>query len=511
MQFPTMMFGFFWIKAFIVVLLLVASEIPCCFAGSTRLSLKQKQQQAQQQPMPTQAQQRYADNEIMALIHFNMATYIDDNDGDPTCNVHNWENMSQYPSTFAPTQLDTDQWATVFTKLGAKHAVLTAKHGCGFILWPTKIPLNTTHAYTYKSNVDILQSFTQSMIAKNIGTGFYYSMTNNFYINLIHNTYGTTYLPGQVQVTQTQFETMALGHLQELWTNYATNLTEIWFDGGYTTSMKERIQSLVEKYQPNAAIFGGYGISKNPIAWIGTESGFPDGDDVWSTGCSGVGQINSTLWCPKGCDTTLQVDDTWFYDSTKAIRSLSDMVNVYHATVGRNGVLELGIHIDKTGKIASDHATRYEQLGSYIKQCYGTPLQSFHNITTRNTDKNNIVLQWSQPITVDRIILREDQMTGGQRVTSYRLFVQVETGPPHKQMWILFSSGQSIGNKRIDINPNYNTTKIMKLHLKIDNAIDTPIFREISLFAPCPNPDEFQQQWSLHQSNTTIITAITAQ
>lgn len=37
----------------------------------------------------------------------------------------------------------------------------------------------------------------------------------------------------QVRVTQAEFEAIALAQVTELWSRFG-NLTEIWFDGGYT-------------------------------------------------------------------------------------------------------------------------------------------------------------------------------------------------------------------------------------------------------------------------------------
>ena len=45
-----------------------------------------------------------------------------------------------------------------------------------------------------------------------------------------HEVQNTTLLPGQVLVTQAQFEDIAFESVKELWTLYG-NLTEIWFDG----------------------------------------------------------------------------------------------------------------------------------------------------------------------------------------------------------------------------------------------------------------------------------------
>ena len=221
-----------------------------------------------------------------------MATFYQD--GDPGCTSDNWiggagSGGSGDPASFNPLNLDTDQWASSMVDLGAKHAVLTAKHGCGHLLWPTQVTLPNGDDYTYcvgKENSsydgDLLAKFTESMDRAGIGHGFYYSLTNNFFLDVqSHSVQNSTLLPGQQLVTQEEFEAIALGHVEELWSNYG-DLTEIWWvvgglvgwscvhqthptpprpthrlDGGYTTDMKDAITELLEKLQPNAGVFGG--------------------------------------------------------------------------------------------------------------------------------------------------------------------------------------------------------------------------------------------------------------
>jgi alpha-L-fucosidase len=457
-------------------------------------------------PLPTKAQQIYADHEIMALIHFNMGTYYEN--GDPACNKGNWLGLegSHNPAMFNPYLLDTDQWAAVLQRLGAKHAVLTAKHGCGFLLWPTKVPLknaatNQTQSYDYAVGrpgisafqADLLEQFVSSMRKVGMGVGFYYSLKNNFLVNMKdHHFINATLMPGQVLMTKEDYEEMVLGHLRELWTNYG-QLTEHWFDFGYTQSIQARLEALLQELQPTMMVWRGQGITNNTVAWVGTESGFPIGDDIWSTGCEGQdpGHPDDHEWCPKGCDTTLQDNDLWFYSPGKSIRSLQVMVNLYHKTVGRNGVLELDVAVDRTGRIQHDHAQRYMELGDYIKACYGKPLASWK-------DQKGYLLEYSmsQPMILDRIMLREDQWQGGQRVRQYAVYVQLASTDGNDSI-MLFSRGHSIGNKRIDvanIGPSVYATepvKVTKIRIHVEVATDIPWFREIAIFAPCPDPNKF--------------------
>ena len=66
----------------------------------------------------------------------------------------------------------------------------------------------------------------------------------------------------------------------------------------------------------------------SPIGWVGTESGLPGGEEIWSTGGMDASASASSQWMPKACDTTLQIGDTWFIEPDMPIRSLRDMIHV---------------------------------------------------------------------------------------------------------------------------------------------------------------------------------------
>jgi alpha-L-fucosidase len=129
--------------------------------------------------------------------------------------------LTNDPKTYNPAKLDTDQWMGVMKDLGAKHATITAKHGCGFLLWPTKSTLPDGSAYGYDVGHgfgrNVLKEFTESADKAGIGHGFYYSLTNNFYLNVHSHVAGKgPALPKQQLVTQSQFEEIALAQVTEL-------------------------------------------------------------------------------------------------------------------------------------------------------------------------------------------------------------------------------------------------------------------------------------------------------
>ena len=467
--------------------------------------------------LPTQGQIEYQTREIVALIHFNMATFV--RDGDPGCQQDNWNkgaNCSD-PATFNPVLLDTDQWMESITALGAKSAVLTAKHGSGYCLWPTQVPLPTGDPYTYcvgkpasAIKHDVLAQFVQSANKARVGHGFYYSLTNNFYLNVLrHYVSKTPPLPGQIKVTQAQFERIALAQVTELWSNYG-NLSEIWFDGGYTTDMKANITSLLLRKQPSAAAFGGLGISPNPVRWVGTESGLPSGP-LWSTGTSGAGDPRATQWDSAGCDTTLQNGDHWFWTPTAGIRSLQELIQVYHHTVGSNGVLELDFAIDRDGLVNSAHAARYKEFGDWIRTCYGKPLAQMNSSssgggvptvayeqngggggggrvpigadddkTTAATPVLELTLPDGAASNVDRVAVREN-LAFGQRVLAYEVSARVQG------KWQPFASGTAVGNKQIHVRQDGPVmADAFRLNITQTTNNTVPYLSLFAVYAPCP-------------------------
>lgn len=436
--------------------------------------------------LPTPPQLRYQQGEIAALIHFNMATFV--RDGDPGCAKGNWNTKAPYaaglsrdPATFDPQQLDVDNWIESINAVGAKSAILTTKHGCGFLLWPTNTTFTKSDPYSYHAAVDVLQLYQDAMERAKIPHGFYYSLKDSFYMNVLGNKVQTQrpLLPGQVNVTQQEFESIAVAQLQEIWTRYG-NLGEVWFDGGYEEDLKPRLAAMLAEHQPQAVAFNGYGIYANPVKWAGTTHGGPKAP-IWSTGCSNgrgkhIGDPDSTQWCPAGVGRTLQQGDHWYYEPGMAVRSVAEMADLYHATVGQNCVMELDFAIDRTGRVHPTHAARYKEFGDWIRQCYGSPVASNFTVSKRNLE---YMLHFDKPTSIDRVMIQEDQ-SKGQHIRNYT----VEVTTMQTNEWLVLSTGQSVGNKRIDVAKMYINATAVKL--TIQHAVGAVTLKAFSAYGECP-------------------------
>lgn len=434
-------------------------------------------------PVPTASQLAWQKHEIAGLIHFNADTFAL-TDGDPSCNPSNWNsgtNMSN-PAVFAPSNLNFSNWLESLQILGAGHTILTAKHGCGYLLSNTNVTLPNGQRYPYavargtNFPFDVLHAYVAAMRGAGLGWGFYYSTGNNFFLNTYNfQVQAGPLLPGQGNVTQAQYESIVLQQVTELWTQYG-NLTEIWFDHGYGTDLQQAIMALLQRFQPTAVGFGGYGVTNNSARWVGTESGAPP-YPVWSTGTDNQGDPNSPVWCPAVSDTTLQEGDHWFYLPQVAVRTLGELIPVYHATVGQNCLLELDFAIDTTGNVHPTHATQYQALGNWIRTCYGSPVAATSGV---NVTTLTLSLGATAPA-VDRVIIQEDQ-TFGQRVRAYA----IDFLPQGSSTWEPFSTGSSIGNKRIDLGSAV-PVQASALRLVITGAAAPPIISNFAAFRPCPS------------------------
>lgn len=446
-------------------------------------------------PIPTPQQLKYQ-GAMSALIHFGMATFF--HDGDPGCDRDNWNGCdprggcnSSDVKSFSPTNLNVSNWVDSFKALGVTSAVLTAKHGCGFLAWETATTLPDGSPYRYHISAEqaTAKKFVAATAAAGIGHGFYYSLTNNFFLNVkSHNVQPpSTLLPGQANVTQAQFEDLALAQVEELWTQFG-DLTEIWLDGG-CGAMCDRVGALVKATHARGAVaFNGGGVSDSPVRWCGTEGGQPvrTGGPVWSTAAcpdmwcgsgSGSGSPPNTsgaIWYPSGIDVTLQQGDRWFFTPGAPLHPLADLVSFYHNSVGMNGHLEIDFAISRTGEVDPLHAAAYAGFGAWIRSCYASPVAS----SSLPAGATSFVLDLgAAAVSIDRVRMLEDQ-TAGQLIFSY--VVEAKVGGT----WQPFSAGESIGATRIDIaaSPVVATA----LRCSITAAFGVPTGLRLDAFAPQP-------------------------
>ena len=121
--------------------------------------------------------------------------------------------------------------------------------------------------------------------------------------------------------------------------------------------------------------------------------------------------------------------DQWFYDENIGIRSLGELQDVYHSTVGHNSFLMMDFAIAPSGLVAGEQLARYQEFGDWMRDCYQGrgkvagveyPRGSTADLTSSSLHTSggtattggraSLELRWGVPRLIDRVVLREDQV-----------------------------------------------------------------------------------------------------
>lgn len=437
-------------------------------------------------PKPNPDVLAWTKRELGAFFSFNMISELPKESNTQYFCIHvGGDAQSVVPVTdFNPSLIDLDNWLDAAVSFGAKYAILTAQHCSGFSMWPTDIYDSTGFHYNYSikyasfrnGEYDVVKAFIDSCKKHNVAPGIYYSLNQNFYLNVasgqVMNT--STLDPGQVRVSQDLYNKIALAQMTELWTNYG-ELSELWFDGGCIPGLEEAIGALSNKLQPHAVYFGG--CSKvNNIRWVGTESGEPS-YPIWSTttetnsACDyGHGYLNGTVFCPAETDTTLQLFGKWFYRKGDGYKNLDTLKTTYMKSVGQNTNLLLNVAANSSGLIPDAARDIYKSFGDWIRSCFGTP------VAKTSGSGYSFTLHLDKSTTgITKVSVSEDQ-ADGEMVTQFNITAMGSDGVIHP----IVNNGQSIGNKYIaDLEQPLMVTSV---ELKIITAYDTPTISDFSVY-----------------------------
>ncbi len=441
-------------------------------------------------PLPSPAQVDWQEMEFNAFVHFNMNTFTN----------MEWGTGAERPEQFQPTELDCRQWARVCKEAGMKGIILTAKHHDGFCLWPSSLTEHSVKNSPWKDGQgDVVRELADACREYGLKMGIYLSPWDRN-----HPDYGT---PAYLDYFR--------GQLRELLTNYG-EIFEVWFDGAnggtgwYGGADEERTVdrktyydwpttiALVRELQPQAVIFSDAGPD---VRWVGNENGYAD-ETNWSPlrrdefypGSPNyqeltAGHPDGTHWVPAECDVSIRPG--WYYhpEQDTAVKTLDHLLDIYYRSVGRNGVLLLNLPVDTRGLVHEADASRLSAFGEAIRADFAVDLATGAQVSASATrdgqhlpamlldqDKHtywatpdsvaaaSVELEWDEPVTLNRVLLREF-IPLGQRVTTFRVSA---AGPDGN--WSVLHEGTTVGYKRI-LRLADTTTRRLKVELAGKGAL----------------------------------------
>jgi len=446
-------------------------------------------------PVPTTQQVAWQRGELTLFVHFGVNTFSD----------REWGDGKEDPRSFNPTQLDARQWARAAKAMGARIAILTAKHHDGFCLWPSKFTDHSVKSSPWKDGKgDIVREFVDACRAEGIKPGLYLSPWDRH-----EKSYGDS----------PRYNEYYLNQLTELLTQYGP-IAEVWFDGACAEGPNGKKQhydfpayfAMVRKLQPTAVMFSDAGPD---VRWIGNEKGTA-GDPCWSTvdpakwvepgkAADGLRDANrflqhgdegGSVWRPGESDVSIRPG--WFYHAKEddKVRSLDNLIDLYFKSVGRNSLLLLNVPPTPTGLMHETDVKRLGELGARLAAMFKTDLAASKAATASNvregyapanaTDADPdtywatddalttgwLEIDLGQPTTFD-VACAQEAIQLGQRVAAYHL--EYRDG----EAWKTFATGTTIGHKKLDRFPAVTARHV---RLVIDRALACPTIQSFKLF-----------------------------
>ena len=400
---------------------------------------------------------RWQDMEMYAFIHYSLNTYTD----------QEWGFGNEDPKLFNPSQLDCRQWARVCKQAGMRGIIFTAKHHCGFCMWPSAFTEYSVKNSPWKNGEgDVVRELADACREEGLEFAVYLSPWDRN-----HPEYGR---PAYVEYFRNQ--------LRELLTNYG-DIFEVWFDGANggdgwygganetrkidrTTYYKwPETYKMIRLLQPKCLIWND-GSDRGDLRWVGTEAGnvgetnwsllYRDGDVPYQMLHYGVEDGN--VWCPGETNTSIRPG--WFYHETENehVKSLSKLMDTYYKSVGRNSTLLLNFPIAPNGRIHPTDSLRGIAFNKMIQEVFKTDLAKKAKIKARGLET---IIDFGKATAFNRFVAEED-IRYGQRVKKFSLEAEVDgQWQPLKDELVENGDGlTTIGHRRIVCFPTIKATKL---------------------------------------------------
>ena len=427
-------------------------------------------------PVPTEDQLWWQDLEMYAFIHYSMNTYTD----------QEWGFGNEDLQLFNPSDLDCRQWARVCKQAGMRGIIFTAKHHCGFCMWPSQYTEYSVKNTPWKQGKgDVVRELADACREEGLKFAVYLSPWDRN-----HPEYG-----------RKEYVTYFRNQLRELLTNYG-DIFEVWFDGanggdGWYGGANEKrtidrttyyewpeTYRMIRLLQPHCLIWND-GSDRGDLRWVGTEAGNvgetnwsllnKDGEVTWNMLHYGLEDGDS--WVPGETNTSIRPG--WFYHETENahVKSLSKLMDTYYKSVGRNSTLLLNFPIAPNGRIHPIDSLRGIAFNKMIHEVFKTDLAAN---TKKNTKNNETIIDFGKPTAFNRFVAEED-IRYGQRVKKFSLEAEINgKWQPLKDALVEQGDGlTTIGHRRIICFPTVNATR---LRLTILDAKCQPIIKRTSVY-----------------------------
>ena len=422
-------------------------------------------------PVPNANQLRWQQMEMYAFIHYSLNTYTD----------QEWGFGNEAPKLFNPSDLDCRQWARVCKQAGMRGIIFTAKHHCGFCMWPSEYTEYSVKNSPWKNGQgDVVRELADACREEGLEFAVYLSPWDRNHPEYGRKEY-VTYFRNQLRELLTQY-----GDIFEVWFDGA-NGGDGWYGGANETRTIDRTTyyewpetyRMIRELQPKCLIWND-GSDRGDLRWVGTEAGNV-GETNWSL-LNHVGEVTWPMlhygletgdsWVPAETNTSIRPG--WFYHDTENehVKSLSKLMETYYKSVGRNSCLLLNFPIAPNGRIHPTDSLRGIAFNKMIHEVFKENLlenvkcEIDNSDVQKEADSNNSQYPifnfiFKTPTAFNRFLVEED-IRYGQRVRKFSLEAEVDgQWLPLKDALVEQGDGlTTIGHRRIICFPTVTATRL---------------------------------------------------
>lgn len=465
---------------------------------STNICVAQVNAPASCGPTPSENQMRVQEMESYAFIHFSLNTYTN----------QSWGFGNEDVKLFNPEKSDCRQWARVCKESGMKGIIITAKHHCGFCLWPSKYTEYSVKNAPWKNGKgDMIREMADACKEYGLKLGIYLSPWDR----------------NSADYGKPEYITYFRNQLTELLTNYG-EIFEVWFDGanggnGYYGGANEtrkidaktyydwkKTYALIHKLQPNCAIWNDGG-ERGDLRWVGTEDGYvgetnwsllnATGDVPWNNLHYGV--ENGNAWVMAEVNTSIRPE--WFYhpnEDTK-VKTVPQLMDLYYNSIGRNGTMLLNFPIMPNGLIHPIDEKNGIEFAKAMKETFAVNLalnkkakasnvraksskfgaamavdgkKNTYWATDDNTKTASFTIDLGNPTLFNRFLVQE-YIRLGQRVKAFTVEAYVDGN------WKEIAKATTIGYKRI---LRFPVVKATQVRFTITDSKCNPVISNIGIY-----------------------------
>jgi alpha-L-fucosidase len=295
---------------------------------------------------------------------------------------------------------------------------------------------------------------------------------------------------------------------------------EQWLDGANGDAHKGKRQEYdwdlfhhtIYTHQPHAVIFSDVGPG---CRWVGNEKGVA-GETNWSrlnvkgfepglgappADTLTAGNIYGEAWVPA--ETDVSIRPGWFYSphTDDEVKSVLQLVDIYHTSIGRNSNLLLNVPPNREGRIHPNDSARLMEFRSAVEACFARNLLEGATLRASNTRGGakkyaaghvlngdydsywatdddvraaNIEILLPEAVEFNRFLVQE-YIPLGQRISHFTL----ECWNESTAGWDVVSGGSTIGYKRI---LRFPRVAAQKLRLNILGALASPVLTGMGLY-----------------------------